>query len=351
MIDILYVGPYRQNDAWGYSAKSIAYSLLNIAPERTAIRPIWLGLGEGPARDIAMIEHLEARDIDVRSILIQHGLPNKVYYDGTFDMCVAIVNMDCHIPRSWADNLNTFDLILSPFPHGQQLLIESGVKSDKVKSLSYPPYLHITDTQKVPLGPRTGHLFYTYASNDIRSGTREVLMAFLSEFSIADNVILLMLTEPTEVDTIRELITSIKTGLGRFINERQYPQIGVINTNTDAVANYVTKTAQTFIDVGYNGVISRAMVRAAVYRNQIVGLDITDFESVNFPVKSERKTIFYASRPLPQLYTAHNKWHVPIVDSLHEQLRKASVVSRSQHSNVELDLDKPHRELCECLKI
>ena len=68
MKNVLYIGPYRQNDEWGYTSKAFV-NLLSAQDIKLVIRPVWF-TGEVVSLDVEALEPYEYNKLDSCDILI-----------------------------------------------------------------------------------------------------------------------------------------------------------------------------------------------------------------------------------------------------------------------------------------
>ena len=77
-MNILFIGPYRQNDGWGNAAKSYIRALSKIDSVNLCIRPIYMGSSTCEI-DEDIIE-FEYNSFDEYDIVIQNVLPSLCDY-------------------------------------------------------------------------------------------------------------------------------------------------------------------------------------------------------------------------------------------------------------------------------
>lgn len=313
-MDVLYVGPYRQNDEWGYTSKAFA-QLLSNQEINLVTRPIWFN-NEIMAVDVEAIEPYEFNTLDNYDVLIQHGLPSALNYNGDFKRNIAITSVDCIVANTdWVTHLNLFDEIVVFSEYEKQLLIDSQVTSNII-AFKFPPLFFNPAKNDLNLNFQ-GTKFYTTGSLDIKSGLRETIAAYLSSFSILDNVILILAT--TDGDAVEKEIMNLKVALGIFGDARYYPNIAVVSNNSAPILNYLHEYCDVFVHVPYNMRIGQELLRAISF-NSIPAILRTPNslfdESYPFMVECNNDLAIYPQRPLPLLYTAEYDWLTPNIMSL-----------------------------------
>ena len=87
-MNILFIGPYRQADAWGSISQGLIRSMSMIEDVRLTTRPIFLS-NNIERRIDPNIFQFEANKEEKYDVLIQHTLPNYMIYSGGFDKVVG----------------------------------------------------------------------------------------------------------------------------------------------------------------------------------------------------------------------------------------------------------------------
>lgn len=311
-MNVLYLGPYRQTDGWGQASRSVA-SLLNTIPDiNLEIRPLWLNNEVGVTKlgdlDIAETNRLSSHDI-----VIQHTLPNHMVYDGTFSQNIGITSVDCRMKgSSWVDSLNRMDKVIVFTDHESDMLRYSGV-TVPIESLVFAPLTPSGSTQALEF-PDARFRMYSTASLDPRSGLDELLIAYLASFRPEHGALLMLMSD--DQDKLKEKIHGIKRAMGLYNNDDQYPHICVINSTHQSVINALHDHCNVFIDVSFDARPSLIATRAMLSGNLPIILDTYPAVNGSLCVESYRERIVYANRPLRELYTAHNTWCRPYIESL-----------------------------------
>lgn len=315
---ILYIGPYRQTDEWGRTARAFARSLARTFKDKVVMRPIWFNNEEAFNSELDIAEY-EWRKVEEKDILIQHGLPGYLNYNGDFRVNIAITSIDCNVKNTdWPYHLNLFDKVLVFSLYEKELLIESGITSDII-ALEHPPVDIINDKEDLNF-KYNGHIYYTSASTDAKSGFLEVVVSYLSQFNILDNVILVAFSDNAK--DIEKMIEEIKDSLGIYHNKKGYPNIAIVNRQDPKVLNYAHDNFNTFIDVGYNSGASQNILNSIIYGGLPIVLDTCRImDDYDLSVKSSESIPYYKKRPLPELYSGAHSWRVPCPISLGKKMK------------------------------
>lgn len=109
-MNILFIGPYRQSDAWGKTSRGFIKTLLSLEDFSVTARPIFMSDQQSGSVD-ADILRCESNKKDRYDVLIQHMLPNFMVYDSRFEQVVGITSFETANCRAWDNNLNLLDKI------------------------------------------------------------------------------------------------------------------------------------------------------------------------------------------------------------------------------------------------
>jgi len=333
MIDVLYVGPYRQNDEWGYTSKAVA-TLLAAQDINLVLRPVWF-TPETQAQDVEHIEEYEYNALSTRDILIQHGLPSYINYNGDFKTNIAILSVDSRIDNTeWITHLRLMDKIIV-FSHSEaKLLSDSGLDSAKIFAFEFPPFFLTSKTSDLNLDLK-GTIFYTAGSLDIKSGLTEILTAYLSAFSIADPVHLIVCTNQSEA--VQEKVGEIKKQLSIYSVSEYYPNIVVVGTTATEVINHVHQIGDFFIDVSYNAIPNQDLLRAVVADSIPILPDNIDIKVDYLAVKTYDDLCVYPARPVADLWSGEFTWTKPNISHLKYKMQQAI--------STEINLEEIHQSL------
>lgn len=321
-MSVFYVGPYRQKDSWGSTSRNY----LKVLSKHVDVvaRPVYYNNVKGSAEIDTDLEELESKELEERDIIIQHGLPYNLVYDGSFNQNIAITSISsCIANTSWVANLNLFDKIIVFSEAEKEMLLESGVTVD-VYAFGFPPYyetkIEITD---LPLASRGKTLFYTSGSfKENSSGLKETLMAYFSEFSVQEDVLMVVFTEDQDAG---KKIDDMKKSLGKFQRDSHYPTVALINNTQESVINYAHKFFQCYVDASYGGVPDSHILKATIFNKIVITLDTAKLysEHYDFYIESQEEVVSVNSRPLPGLLSGEFTWMVPNTKSLRNKLRLA----------------------------
>jgi len=319
-MSVLYVGPYRQQDEWGYTSRAFA-NLLAAQKEQLpdlVMRPVWFN-NQQKLTDIGQLEEYEFKKVDSPDVIIQHGLPNYLNYNGNFKKNIAVTSVDCRVDNTdWVTHLNLFDTVVVFSEHEAQLLKDSGVTTE-VFHFDFAPLYFSNEVEDLNL-KFNRFKFYTIGSLDIKSGLREVVASYLSAFTILDNVMLVVCS--SDAQKLEEEIKVIKSGLGKFFDEQHYPHIAIINNTNLPILNYVHDYCDCYIDASYNSRTNQNMLKAIAYNSLPMMTDVCGIiKDYPFTIKTHNDISIYPQRPIRELYSGEFSWEMPSMNSIRANMR------------------------------
>lgn len=377
-MNILFVGPYRQNDEWGYKSQAILNKLQDTGHNITA-RPIYMSSALNYNN---YIEPSETNSFDSYDILIQFVLPSFAIYEGSFKKRIGIFHTEtipdnipmaelaseCLMDEIWVDS--------KLVAHNLQKIMTSYGATTQIRTL--PPTLNIerlpkefllenssgaihdnstnklttrSESDNLRSAPRnisirdsSPHLkdkFIFYYIGDVmppHSGFNEVYTAYLNAFSNQDSVALIIgLSTALNTTTLNEWFDSSKQRV--FFNkpEREHPAIHVIAPQ-EPLLNLNEKLAlhnsgDCFVDVAYTMSSSSTCLEAALYQNTpIVSRNSVAYEHLGdenvWCVDSYEDICQYPKQQIPpHLYrfSAEESWYHPIIKSLTNIMKQAYI--------------------------
>jgi hypothetical protein len=322
--EVLYIGPYRQNDEWGKTSRAFLQLLLHTV-KKVVARPLYY------SNNIVELGEIKEEHsyVEEKDVIIQHGLPETLNYEGDFNYNIAITKVDCRIDNlSWVENLKLFDKICVFSPFEKELLKESGIKESKIFAFDFPPVLGEPKeavTLDIPeLENKT--VFYTTAGPDDDSGLMETLTAYYNCFSSIDNVILIVFDNNSEM--IKNMVEQIKTKMNCYGSSTHYPDIAIISNEPKALA-YAHLNYDYYINVSYNLCTNQEILECLMGKSRPILLDTVMFLESCYPVLSRTDVCQKNNRPLPNMYSGKHYWKVPDTPALCKALKTCAKTSSS----------------------
>jgi hypothetical protein len=312
-MNILFIGPYRQTDAWGNMSKSLIKTLSKIEDYSLTIRPIFLsGETSGPV-DADIIKH-ESNKKGQYDILIQHMLPNYMVYDSSFKQVIGITGFETLGCKTWDNSLDFLDKIFVTTE------AERKGMSKELQSSIYS--IGIANEQTIEPKEKTFDPFSFYCIGgdlESRGGVKQALLAYCSEFIVNDPVIFVLQTNNPE--NANQLIHQVYSELGMY-DEDYYPRIHVV---TDATGLH--EQCNSFVDcsssLGFNPETVNALSAGSV---PIVvsgsGRDEYIKSDSGFIIESFKDLVLCPDRPMKEIFTAREECFRPVISSIKQAMRE-----------------------------
>lgn len=193
MKNVLYIGPYRQGDGWGYAAKEYV-NILSKCDCNLSIKPVYMSSSIDNTYN-TLYNALEAVRFNHYDLIIQNVLPHMVeYYPDSKN--VAIVDVETHnlAHTAWPRYLNVIDETWVDTAAEVEILKCSGVENvkqihmpfntDKFQEVNEQPWLELKDTFN----------FYFVGEYTERKNLPALIQAFAREFRQGDDVQLIIKT-------------------------------------------------------------------------------------------------------------------------------------------------------------
>ena len=311
-MNILFIGPYRQSDAWGKTSRGFIKTLLSLEDFSVTARPIFMSDQQSGSVD-ADILRCESNKKDRYDVLIQHMLPNFMVYDSRFEQVVGITSFETANCRAWDNNLNLLDKIFVTTvaeKNGLSANLKSkayniGVAKDKVDSSVDKAFSPFT--------------FYGIGGGlESRSGIKDSLSSYCAEFNINDNVKFVLQANDTQRAT--NLIQQVYSDLGLYSSD-YYPEIHIVNDPEGLHEN-----CNCFVDCSYSlGFGYENLAALSAGSTSIVLKNSGKDEYINkengFTVESFEEMVACPDRPMAGIFTAKETCFKPIISSIKKQMR------------------------------
>lgn len=236
MKNILYLGPYKDSNGMGYASRRYIDCLSINTNINLSIRPIFYTKSHivNPL-ELNRYDQYEQNSSYSYDVVIQHGNPDMLEYNGRFGKNIGIVEIDTNnIERSgWIDKLNLMDEICVGSTNALDSLYNSSLFKTVAKILpepydldkyseTYDPFFQYEASNKP-------FIFYTIGQYGEQKNIKGIVLAYLLEFNPNDNVKLF-----------------IKTGDYHMNNEDLESHIGF---DIQQIKNAIRKTSDRCCDI------------------------------------------------------------------------------------------------------
>mgnify|MGYP003115077203 CR=1 FL=1 len=357
-MNVLFIGPYRQDDGWGNAAKAYVRALSRIESINLCIRPIYMGSSVCEI-DEDIIE-FEYNSFDEYDVVIQNVLPSFCDYSSSFkkNICLCYTETNMLGETGWVESLNLMDEVWVPSSQEKTNLEQSGVVSD-ISVVPIPmDFDDISSTQEdldINEIDIDSFIFLVCGEFVDRKNIPEVIAAFHAEFSPEEDVELVIKTSksgmrPAEIlNLVVEKANSIKSRLRLYPTGEHYKKNYIISDRMDRQHLLALfKRADCFVMAshGESWCIPAAECMA-VGTPCIVTSDTGMTEFVNnengWVVDSTETHVMSKEPPLPYLYTAHETWRQVDLMSLRKAMREAFEqhdILKNKSSKCKSDIEK-----------
>ena len=341
-MNVLFIGPYRELGEWGRKSRALLHAVKSCVPNTTS-RPLYM-FGQSGA--LAHAEDAEFAVFDHYDAIIQFALPSISVYNKACGRNIGVFNNE--MLGIEPDSLMRMNLLDEVWVDSQDIAKSIYKKLPDVEVKVLGAYLDPALWMLTEIGedisvlrnnnnPTVGDrfLFYMIGSLDEKEGIREALSAYFSTFSYADHAIFaLVLTEPTDPDSVNNLITSCKGSLGAVRSGEQDANITVFNPHPQEgplnlkMRKCVHKDADCLVSPSYSLNISTTALEAACFGNTpILNKGTATYEALGgencWAVDSYEEISLLHQRPFEDMFTCQQVCRKPIVKSLCETMREA----------------------------
>jgi len=345
-MNVLFVGPYRQNDEWGRKSRSVLKAIQKTDHNVTS-RPIYLS---NSTYSDSYIEESEFNISNEYDILIQFLLqPYTGYNKSIAKKHIGIFNTETisnQIPLGQLRSELLMDEVWADSPtigNSLQNILNSYESNTKV--MATPPVLDVENLpEKINGSLREGDislqnkfLFY-YIGNILeeKEGFKETCLAYLNAFTHKDPVVLVIALENRIGDEqISSILDNCRNYIKKFKPYANQPHIRVVPPQQGAVLNKRERIAihidgDCMVYPSYTVSINSIMLEGALYKSTpIINKSNACYEWFGeenlWGIDSyEELCISENAYPLYR-FTSGESWYKPIIKSLSETMKEAYV--------------------------
>lgn len=346
MQNILYVGPYRENNGLGRMSRRYINALSSSNNINLAIRPIHFTQNTlfDPTEKIDFSE-FEENFYTSYDVIFQHGYPDMFEYNRSFGKNIGIVEIETRTLNhsGWVEKINLLDEVVVQSVFSAQSLEDSGVNIPiKIIPDPYDNRLYSTECDNFFFypDPKTKpFIFYTIGQYTDKKNIKGILVAFMLEFSKNENVKLFIKTGDyyQENKSLEALIGHDIKQLQRSIRKdpNEIPIIEVLcgivkeedikrlHRSSDCYIN--TVKADSFGSCAIEAmlcdklVINTKDVGSSTYINSKNGIVVDAIDT----------NIFTADFYSKNTFTIYEKWKEPNINSIRQAMRQAYNMSEN----------------------
>lgn len=329
-MNILFIGPYLQNDGWGRAARAYIHALM-LTGHNICVRPIYLGVKLSENRD--EFKDIE-RPLESYDCVIQNVLPEYMEYDARFGKNIGL----CYTETAglehtdWIDKLNLMDAVIVPS-------YADTVNLEAVKSPMYtvPIPIDISRFEKEydKLFHSDNFLFYFIGEHAERKNMVALVEAFNLEFEVDEPVQLVIKTNHGTIDTrtlehaVNQDIHQLKEILRLYPKPSDYKkEILILDDLSDEHLCSLHNTCDCFVmpsrgeSFNMPAIDAMGFGKTPVVTNRTGMTEFID-EDTGYLVESYDTPVLTANPPMPTIYSGYETWKEIDILHLRKRLREA----------------------------
>jgi glycosyltransferase involved in cell wall biosynthesis len=318
-MNILFIGPYRQSDGWGYAAQDYLMAL-NLTSHNIAARPIYMSnnINSHIPNEILSLENriLSGKP----NVIIQNALPPLLdYQEGAKNIALLYVESNHLSHNGWISQLNLMDEVWVATSKERDILITSGVNIpiqivhtpiNSQKLIKTP-----TVSLDLPINPNN-FVFYFIGEYNPRKNINALLMAFHREFYITEPVSLLLKFNHSKFkgNELSQLISNdlqnLKTAMRLHSQSYGYKQ-EIIISHTLSYNNIIQlhKFGDCLVQPSYGESLSRPVLEALGVGNPVIVTNNTGMvdavPTTDYLCPARTEIALNAQPPLADIYTSY----------------------------------------------
>jgi len=349
-MNVLFVGPYRQQDGWGLATQSYIRAVASQKHNLTT-RPVFLG---APSNIIADdILAYENSLYDSYDVVIQKTLPHGLFYNKKFKKNIGLFVLETNniSNSSCIFNINQMDEVWVPSKQEQKCLVKSGV-TKPIKVISQPldtDFIKANKNHTLDLHSLVKKTFKFYFIGEYveRKNIRALVAAFHLAFDISQPVSLIIKTNISNMSpadsqrAIEKDIEAVKKQLN--INQKYKQEIIITDRLSDKDIVGLHNSCDCFIMPSFGEAFCRPAAEALVLGKTPIVTDNTGMiDYVNhdngFVVQSHRTPVLLNQRTLSEeydIYNANEYWYRINMYDLIEKMRSVYLMNKNEKKKLE----------------
>ncbi len=372
-MNILYIGPYRQNDGWGEASKDFAHALLKTGHD-VGLRPVYMAntaQQAPPHQSILDAEQHVYRNYDV---VIQHTLPTYFDYNGLVPKNVGtFFSETAHLDYTpWPKHCNLMDELWVSSQVEKENLCKSGV-TKPIHKVNLP--VDVTkferDYSKIPELDNDRFKFYFVGEYTQRKNVSALVIAFHLEFGIQEPVDLVLKVNKGGMhpEQVRQFVANDINGIKEAFKVYRHPshyksEILITNHISDDEMCRLHRSCDCFVMPSHGEAWCRPAADAMGFGNTPIVTSYTGMSEflnnkTGWLVESMESPALATDRPIDYLYCARETWGTISIPDLRSAMRSAyenrgsSFIKKKQEVGLEsvynFSYDKIAQQINGCL--
>lgn len=353
MNNILYIGPYKENNGLGRSSRRWLRCLESDNKNNICARPIYLtqNIVFDPTETFNFPS--EKNTSTQYDYIIQHGSPDMFVYNKKFGKNIGIVDIETYnIGHSgWVEKINMMDEIIVGSSFSSTALYDAGVNIPiKIIPEPYENYnMSSTDFFFYQKEQERPFIFYTIGQYFEKKNINGIALAFLLEFRDDENVKLFIKTGDYYKEN-HDLENIIKFDIGNMHKAiKRYP---VKDNKIDILCGILKDddicrlhhSGDCYVNAVRSDGIGACAIEAKLADSIVIntdGIGSCDFinnlnsiivDSIDIGVYSRD---FYSSKT----FTPHESWKEPTIYSIRKAMRRAFELSQQEKDDMDVLFD------------
>jgi glycosyltransferase involved in cell wall biosynthesis len=334
MKNILYIGPYKENNGLGRSSRRFVNALIADSNINLSLRPVFF-TSKLDTENLIFNEFENNRQPHY-DCLIQHGFPEMFIYDSRFGKNIGIAQIETKqlYHSRYIENINLLDKIIVGSLFSAESLLESGVNIEtKIIPEPYNIIEFEENYENFFHNKDDNFIFYTIGQYTEKKNLKGIILAFLLEFSIEDNVELFIKTGSHHIPqhSLEEMIKAEIEQIRGVIRRRAHncAPINILSGHlSDKDMIRLHQSGDCYIDAvraDGNGAcaIEALLNNKPVISTKDVGSSSYIDDNNGFLIDSLPTNVFSTDIHNDHTFTIYETWHEPNISSLREQMRNA----------------------------
>lgn len=338
MSNILYLGPYRENNGYGRSSRRFLNCLKSNKSYNIKSIPIYQTQNTiFNEQDIHLVnfDSTEQADYHNYDCIIQHGNPMLFQYHKKYGKNIGITEIDTIGTKHTGliERINLLDEIIVHSLFSAKILEESGV----VIPIKIIPQPYNIDTDMVNSDFFTysdkPYIFYHIGQFEEKNNILSAIMAFLLEFDEDENVKFFIKTGDYNKNN-EIIIESLKNEINKIISIIRHKKIK--STKIDILCGTIPendilrlhKSADCYVNTVRTDNFGPSAIESGIFGKNVINTkhigSNSYISSINgLLVDAEMSSVCSSSYFYKNYYTVFEKWYEPNIESIREKMRKA----------------------------
>lgn len=353
LMNILFIGPYRQNDEWGNSSIDSIKSLLLMNGHTITCSPMYMVNNVNNNISQEIIES-EKRKCEKYDAVILHALPN--YFEKLNTHTIGMYASETkHLENSvFIDNINLLDELWTISELQKQELKAAGVtipitvipKPVDIEQLEQHENANILDIPEI----KNKFVFYVSEQYEERKNINATIIAYNREFSNNHDVSLIIHSyanrnNPKEtLQVIKKDILETKKKLRLYNNANLYPgEILITNKLSNEQLASLHNTGDCLLVTSRGESYSKIAMEALFFGNQVICTEGTHYQYILQEhcscVRSTETPIMANNPPAQHIHTGWETWNEINILDLQRVMREKYNRGKSQNTNENQEKD------------